>query len=329
MKKSLPVLAILVIFAMVMAACGATNNGNNNTSGATNAPSTEAPAATDAPALTEITVTHQLGDTVVPVNPGKVVVFDFGTLDTLDKLGVEIVGLPKASLPAYLEKYNDAKYTNTGSLKEPDFEKVNDLAPGLIIISGRQSDAYEELSKIAPTIYMGIDNKDFMGSFTANVKTLGQIFGKEAEAEAELAAIEASISTLHDKAAASGKNGLIILANEGAISAYGPSSRFGVIHDVFGVTPADAGIEVSTHGQSVTFEYVAEKNADYLFVVDRNAAVGSDAAAKGSIENELVKNTNAFKEGNIVYLDPQFWYLSGGGLISVAEMVKEIDAAIK
>jgi iron complex transport system substrate-binding protein len=86
---------------------------------------------------------------------------------------------------------------------------------------------------------------------------------------------------------------------------------------------------VTTHGQSVTFEYIAVKNPDYLFVVDRGAAVGGEAAAKKTIENELVKKTKAFKDGNIVYLDQNYWYLSGGGLISVSEMIKEIEKSVK
>ncbi|PLT32045.1 hypothetical protein CUU64_20955 [Bacillus sp. V5-8f] len=43
------------------------------------------------------------------------------------------------------------------------------------------------------------------------------------------------------------------------------------------------------------------------------------------MENSLVKKTNAFKKRKIVYLDPGFWYLSGGGLISVGEMIKEVE----
>ena len=58
-------------------------------------------------------------------NPEKVVVFDFGMLDTLDELGVEVAGLPQANVPAYLSKYEDAKYANVGSLKEPDFEAIH------------------------------------------------------------------------------------------------------------------------------------------------------------------------------------------------------------
>jgi len=327
LKKSISAAAILIVFAMVIAACGAGNSGNGNkgANGATNAPS-NTPTET---APTEVTVKHLLGETVVPVNPKKVVVFDYGVLDSLDKLGVDVIGVPQASIPPYLSKYEDSKYKNVGSLKEPDFEKISELAPDLIIISGRQSAAYEELTKIAKTIYLGVDTAKYMESYTENAKILGQIFNKEAEVEAELAAVTAQIKAVNERATASGKNGLIILANEGSISAYGSQSRFGIIHDLLGITPVDPGIKVETHGNPVSFEYIVEKNPDYLFVVDRDAAVNGESGAKKTIENDLVKNTKAFKDGNIVYLDPNFWYLSGGGLVSVAEMVKEIDAAVK
>ena len=44
-------------------------------------------------------------------------------------------------------------------------EKIFELNPDLIIISGRQADYYEELSKIAPTINLSIDNKNYLESF--------------------------------------------------------------------------------------------------------------------------------------------------------------------
>jgi iron complex transport system substrate-binding protein len=73
-----------------------------------------------------------------------------------------------------------------------------------------------------------------------------------------------------------------------------------------------------------------ETDPDYLFVVDRGAVVeGGESSAKQVVENELVQGTKAYKEGNIVYLDPNYWYLSGGGLMSTAEMVKEIDKGLK
>lgn len=337
MKKNILITVMALFMVVVLAACGSNNaaTSNNNTS-SNNAPATVQPSVepTVEPSAepAELTFKHALGETMVKKNPQKVVVFDFGSLDTLDKLGVEIAALPKGSIPSYLSKYSDAKYEDIGDMFEPDFEKINSLSPDLIIVSGRQQEIYEELSKIAPTLYVAVDNANYLQSFTENVKTLGEIFGKETEVDAELATINADIQKLHDAAAATQKKALVILANEGKISAYGTGSRFGVIHDVFGFTPADANIEVSTHGQSVSYEYVLEKNPDYLFVIDRGAVVKSEngqaSPAKEAVENDLVKKTNAFKEGKIVYLDPNYWYLSGGGLISVSEMIKEAQSVV-
>jgi iron complex transport system substrate-binding protein len=278
----------------------------------------------------EIVVKHQLGETKVKKNPKNVVVFDFGVLDSLDKLGVEVAGVPQANVPPYLKKYGAGDYANVGSLKEPDFEKISSLGPDLIIISARQSDQYEEFSKIAPTIFMGVDTSRYMESFTENMETLGKIFGKEAEVEKELKAINETIEKVKEKASASDKKALIILTTGGKTSAYGPGSRFGLIHDVLGVKPVDKNIKAATHGMSVSFEYIAEKNPDYLFVIDRDQVVSGEGGqpAEQVLDNDLVKGTKAYKDKNIVYLDPNYWYLSGGGLVSLSEMVKEVEAAL-
>ncbi|MFD2115694.1 siderophore ABC transporter substrate-binding protein [Paenibacillus yanchengensis] len=338
MKKGFTLSIIILALAMVLAACGAKDNKENN-SGATNSPETEQTGAATTEPTTEpsapadagtVVVKHQLGEDTVTKNPQKVVVFDYGTLDTLDKLGVEVAAMPKGSLPEYLNKFADDKYVNAGNLKEPDMETIHGMSPDLIIISGRQSDYYEEFKKIAPTIFMGVDNNNYMESFKSNVTILADIFDKQTEAEAALAEIDTKIAGIQAKTKDSDKKGLIILSNEGNISAYGPKSRFGIIHDVFGVKPADETIKANAqHGDSVTFEFIAEKNPDYLFVIDRNAVVAGSGSAKETLNNDLVKNTTAFKEDQVLYLNPQFWYLSGGGLISVAEMVNEIEAGLK
>ncbi|WP_232698140.1 siderophore ABC transporter substrate-binding protein [Brevibacillus daliensis] len=326
MKKNGLLFFMTLMLAVLVAACG-TNNASN-----TSAPESTNGAAPAPAQAEEIVVKHKLGEAKVKKNPEKVVVFDFGSLSTLDKLGVDVLAVPKDSVPSYMPKYKEDKYKNAGGIKEPDFEKISAMAPDLIIISGRQADAYEELNKIAPTIYLDVEYEKYMESFETNAKIIGQIFGKEAEVEKELEQINKDIKALEEKVKAKGKNALIILANEGKVSAYGSGSRFGIIHDVMGFTPVDTNIKASTHGNSVSFEYIVEKDADYLFVVDRGLVAGGKAEqipAKQVIENDLVKNTKAFKEGNIVYLDPNYWYLSGGGLVSVAEMVKAVDAAVK
>lgn len=321
MMKKASLLLLIAMLTMVLAACGNNDKkeGNSGAGGGEQAYGNT------------LTISHELGETKVPANPKKVVVFDFGVLDSMDKLGIEVTAVPQANIPPYLSKYNDAKYENVGSLKEPDFEKIHKLKPDLIIISGRQRDAYKELNEIAPTVYMGVDTAKYMDSFKENMNKLGQIFGKEAEVKKELEEIDKQIAALNEKVKANGKNALIILANEGKISAYGPGSRFGILHDVLGFTAVDPGIEVSTHGKDISNEYIVEKNPDYLFVVDRGAVVttGENKPAKQTVENELVKTTNAYKDGNIVYLDANYWYLSGGGFVSVSEMVKEVEEGVK
>ena len=277
-----------------------------------------------------LVVTHELGETTVNKNPKRIVVFDYGILDSLQKLEVEgIVGVVQGGLPEHLSKFEGEEYSNIGTLKEPDMEKIFELTPDLIIISGRQADYYEELNKIAPTIHLGVNNENYLESFEVNMKTLGQIFGEEKAVEKELNVITEAIEKLNKKVTERKVNGLVTLANDGAFSVYGAESRFGIIHNGFGVTPVDTTIESATHGQKASFEYLVEKNPEYLFVVDRGAITGGTTSAKELFENELMKKTDAYKNGNIVYLDPSIWYTATGGFTSTMKMVEEIDTAIK
>lgn len=320
MKRKLSLIILIAMVAIFTAACG--SNSTSSTGGSEEKKEKQT-----------ITVKHRLGETKVEKDPEKVVVFDFGTLDTLDKLGVEVTGIPQDNLPAYLEQYKDAKYKNAGGIMEPDFEAIKEMEPNLIIISGRQQDSYDQFAEIAPTIFMGVDTTKYLESFKSNVNTLAEIFGKETEASTELKAIEKNINSLKDKVLAKDRKALITLVTGGKISAYGPGSRFGIIHDVFGVKPVTEDLDAAaTHGTKISVEFIAQKNPDIIYVVDRDSVVsngGKGTSAKEVIENDLVKKTSAYKNGQIVYLDPNYWYLSGGGLISVAEMVKEIEEGLK
>ncbi|OLS41012.1 siderophore ABC transporter substrate-binding protein [Bacillus sp. MRMR6] len=311
-------LALVLSLVLMLAACGAKEESKAE----------EASASKETEEVEKVTITHKLGEAVFEQSPEKVVVFDFGILDTLDELGIEVTGVPQATIPTYLEKYADSKYTNVGSLKEPDFEAIHAMQPDVIFISARQAELYDQFAEIAPTVYVELDYTKYMESFEYNMNLVGEVFGKKDEVAAELKEIKTSVEELNKKASELNKKGLIVLANEGKVSAYGSSSRFGIIHDVFGFGAADENIEVSTHGQSITFEYIMETNPDVLFVIDRNTVVGGQSGAEKTIENELVQKTTAYKEDKVIYLDPNSWYLSGGGLKSVKIMAEEIEAAL-
>lgn len=312
MKKN--IFIFMIGWVLILSACGDTTGSQGNEN--------------DQSESDEITIAHELGETPVKKNPEKVVVFDFGILDTLDQLNIDVAAIPQATIPSYLEKYESDDYENVGSLKEPDFETIANIDPDLIIISGRQSSLYDELSELGPTIFLGVDTMDYMDSFKENMDVIGEVFEKEAEMEQALAELDGQIDALYDKATEQSASALIILANDDKINAYGPQSRFGLIHDVFGLTPVDEDIEISTHGMNVSFEYVMERDPDYLYVIDRGAAIGEESSAKQIVENKLVEQTTAYENDQIVYLHPDYWYLSGGGLASVSKMVEEVSDSL-
>lgn len=314
--KKWKVLILLSALMIILAACGTKGKqSDENSSGA-------------GENMEKVTIEHEYGKPEVVKNPEKVVVFDFGVLDTLDELGIEVTGLPQATIPNYLEKYAGSEYANVGSLKEPDFEAIHALNPDVIFISTRQAELYEEFAKIAPTVYVGMDYSNYMESFNKNMDIIAKIFDKKAEMTQELEEINADIETIKEKTNSLDLKTLIIMGSEGKVSAYGPASRFGVIHDVFGFKAADEKIEQSTHGQSINFEYILETNPDLLFVVDRDAAFDSNASVKTAVENDIVKKTNAFKNDKIIYLDAGYWYLSGGGLQSMKKMIESVEATL-
>lgn len=311
------VLSILLMATFGLAACG--NTGNSSTVSTQTSNTTE---------QTTVSIKDSNGDRVeVQKNPQKVVVFDNGSLDTLDALGVgdRVIGAATKNLPSYLDKYKDVE--SAGGIKEPDLEKINQLQPDLIIISGRQSDYKEELAKIAPTLYLAVDTKEPWESVQRNVNALAEIFGKEDKAKEELATLTKEIEETKEKASKLEQTALVTLVNEGQLSAYGSGSRFGLVHDVFGFKQADDQIEASTHGQSVSYEYILEKNPGILFVVDRTKAIGGDDSKDNVSANELVAQTDAGKNDQVISLQPDVWYLSGGGLESMKLMIKDVNQA--
>lgn len=290
--------------------------------------STSSPSDATAGSDATIAVEHVQGTTEVPVNPARVVTFDMASLDTLDSMGVSVTGLPQSNVPEYLSEYASDEYTNVGTLFEPDFEVVNELAPDLIIVANRSASALPELQKIAPTIDLSLDWTDYLASFRSNVTTLGAIFEKEGAAKKALANLDEKIANTK-KAASKGGNALVVLTSAGEITAFGPGSRFGWIHDELGVTPAIADVEAATHGDPVSSEFILATDPDRLFVVDRDAATGNGGdTARQVLDNEVIHGTKAWQNDTIVYLDPVAFYVVMSGLTAIHEMVAQVQNGV-
>ena len=158
------------------------------------------------------------------------------------------------------------------------------------------------------------------------IDALAQIFGKQAEADKLKAEIDASFEAA--KAAALGK------VNGGKMSAFGTGSHLGGwLHQDIGVPVADSSIkEKGNHGQPVTFEYIKKTNPDWLFVLDRSAAIGEEGkAAKDVLDNPLVAETTAWKKGQVVYLPPETYLAASGAqeLLNASKQVTEAFNAAK
>lgn len=174
------------------------------------------------------------------------------------------------------------------------------------------------------------DQTNFLASFQEKVTKLGTLFGKEEEVVARLAAIDEAIARVQERAAASGETALLVMTTGGEVTAYGPGSRFGIIHDLLGVTPVVEDIEAETHGNAISFEFILEQNPDILFIIDRDSAIGQGVEAAAQVmDNELIHATTAWANDRRVYLDPAVWYLANAGLNTVATMVTEVEAGLE
>jgi|AGTN01.1.fsa_nt_gi ABC-type enterochelin transport system, periplasmic component len=284
----------------------------------------------DRPAAQETrTVTHASGTSAVPLSPRKVVVFDTAALDTMDALGIPVAGVPRnnVTFPPLLAKYQGQGHLNAGGLFEPDFQALGAAAPDLIVGGGRAKKAYDELNRIAPTIDLEVDNSRFMESFRQRTLQLGEIFGKEAEAKAILDELDRQAAAVRAKAQGAG-TGLVVLISGGRLSAYGPGSRFGFIYDGLGFEPP---LELPDKGQrnAMSFELLLQADPDWLFVISRDAAIGTQGAASAEqvLDNELVAKTKAKRLGHIVYLDSAEMYMAGG-IQTLTRLTRTVDQAL-
>ena len=330
MKKTLVALFTLA----ALTACGQ-QNAQNAAPAASQAASAPQTKADDKPITPHkdiqgevITVKTTRGDFPVPKNPERVAVYDLGMLDTLTALGVNVGATVDKATLAYLQPAIE-KAQHVGTLFEPNYEALNAFKPQLIVTGSRANKAIHQLNEIAPTIEMTADTKDLIGSAKERIDAFAQIFGKQTEADKLKVAIDADLAAA--QAAAKDKGtGLVLIVNAGKLSAQSPTSRLGGwIHQAVGIVPVDANMKEGSHGMPVSFEYLKEKNPDWLFVLDRGAAIGEEGqAAKDVLNNPLVAETTAWKKGQVVYLDSGT-YLAAGGATQLQTALKQVTQAFK
>ncbi|MBQ9206035.1 MAG: ABC transporter substrate-binding protein [Treponema sp.] len=288
----------------------------------------------------------------VPYNPKRIAILDLAALDILDNLGLasRIVGSATTSID-YLSEYSPDKnkrIKNIGNIKTPDMEAVFECEPDIIFIGGR----------LATNMNIGL-----VESVKKNASIIASIFGKEKEVAAKFAGFESRISAL--KAQANGKTAVLGMVTSGSCNLLGNTGRLNLITNEIGFTNIGANLSKGTdpasrgrrggkggssgqlgkpqamqspqevasqaHGEESSFELIAKLNPAYIFVLDRDSAIGTNGAklARDIMDNEIVKMTDAAKNGHLVILSyPAIWYTAEGGITALDYMLRDLEASL-
>lgn len=275
-----------------------------------------------------VTIETARGQASLPKNPAKVATFDLAALDTLDALGVTVGATTDKQYIDYLQKAAKSA-TNVGTLFNPDVEALHAYQPDLLIVGTRSAPKYDELKKHFPnTIDMTAHNERLFSDGLQRLTEYGKLFDKTEKAAVINNRLTQLINDTRELAADKG-TGLILIVSGSRISAFGPQSRLGWIHNTLHIKQADKNISAARHGQPVTFEYISKVNPDWLFIMDRGAAIGqSGTAAAVTLENVLTSKTKAWQAGQVVYLSPAS-YIAPGGVRQIQKDVTNIKLAFE
>ena len=266
------------------------------------------------------------GEVEIAKTPERIAVYDIGALDTLIALGLgdKIVGIPGEK---FADDFSTPNAKEVGTLFEPDLEALNAVKPDLIIVASRSASKLDEVKVVAQAVDLSVPGENAYQEGLARLNALGVVFGKEAEAKKvtdELNALRDEVKAL---SADKGKV-LALLVNGAKIALYGPDSRAGWLQKELGLQLVHNEKMSGRHGDPVSFEYIAQENPDWIYALDRLAAIGEDgASAKQTLDNELVHGTTAWKKGQVIYPQTKHIYIDIGGPASLRHSLEELKTA--
>ncbi|UXZ04118.1 siderophore ABC transporter substrate-binding protein [Moraxella nasicaprae] len=311
--KKLTTLALAVLMTTGLAACGKEDKSSEqNAEQVTQTKTDSADVQASNTPTEQMTIKTATGEQQIPANPHPLAVYDMTAMQNLAVLGVPVEGMPSGLRLNNLKAANTPESADIGTLFEPNLEALNALQPKAVLVGSRMAEKSEEIAKVAPVYNLTIDTNNVYEATKQQLTDFGKLFGKEAEAKTAITEIDAVIAEAQ-KAVAGKGNGLAILVNGNKLSAYGKNSRYGFLHTTFGIPMADEHIQEARHGQPISFEYLQKTDPDWLFVLDRGAAIGEEGeSAESVLNNPLMHNTKAYKNGQIVYLSAESYLAFGG-----------------
>ncbi|EPY12253.1 siderophore ABC transporter substrate-binding protein [Paenibacillus alvei] len=305
------VTVFLAIFVVMLAACSTSSNGNGKTE-TTGQENQAAKAST-----VEITDAH--GKVTVPVNPKNVIALDSRTFETLADWNIKLAAAPKDVMPKESPYVKDEAVQNIGNHREPNLEIIAAANPELVIVGQRFANHYESIKKLVPNavvIDLNFDvsekadkpGENLVKGLKDSTIILGQIFDKNEEAKQLVADFDKSIEDA--KSAYNGTAtvmGVEVSGGNIGFSAPRFGRVWGPMFEMFGWKPAlEIANATSGHkGDEISVEAIAKSNPDWIFVLDRDAAISSEGEAvpaKDVINNSpALQKVTAVSKGQIIF----------------------------
>jgi iron complex transport system substrate-binding protein len=175
---------------------------------------------------------HALGTACVAVPAERVVTLEWSYTEDLLALGMQPVGA--ADITGYelwvkIPVALDETVVDVGTRQEPNLEAIAALNPDLIIApASRVSENFDELSAIAPTLAFDAyptDGTTHYAEMVNTFNTIAQAVGREAEAEAMLADVDAYFAAATTALEDAGRGGEPFVLSQGFMSSEVPTFR--------------------------------------------------------------------------------------------------------
>ena len=273
----------------------------------------------------EKTIVHDFGTTELKKVPKRIVILDNLYGEILDPLHITPVGATTGQADSqefstlFKKQYKDAKVVSVGWQGNPDLDKIAELKPDLILMTGEQEDLYEELSEIAPTVGYQINTDENWDYHETSLK-VAEIFDKRDEMKKDLDRVDAREAVFAENVKAKfGNQKLMYLRvtdNDIRYYAYG---HFGYLYDTYHFNRAET-FNPDDMFQVIDPDKLKDINPDLLIV---------QADSQELLDNKL-KNTpvwtslKAVQNNKVIYADYST-YMLGFGIISQEAIMKQIS----
>lgn len=273
----------------------------------------------------EKTIVHDFGTTELKKAPKRIVILDNLYGEILNPLDITPVGATTGQADSqefstlFKKQYKDAKVVSVGWQGNPDLDKIAELKPDLILMTGEQEDLYEELSEIAPTVGYQINTDENWDYHETSLK-VAEIFDKRDEMKKDLDRVDAREAVFAENVKAKfGNQKLMYLRvtdNDIRYYAYG---HFGYLYDTYHFNRAET-FNPDDMFQVIDPDKLKDINPDLLIV---------QADSQELLDNKL-KNTpvwtslKAVQNNKVIYADYST-YMLGFGIVSQEAIMKQIS----